>query len=458
MNQAQAEIREDKFPSQIKYIVGNEACERYSFYGMRSILVIFMVQYLAFENSNAVSVFHLFVSLAYFTPLLGAYLADRVWGKYKTIMRLSIIYCLGHLVLALGEGTTTGLYLGLGLIALGAGGIKPCVSANVGDQFTKKNQHMIKKVFDLFYWLINFGSFTSTMITPLVLAYYGPAWAFGIPGILMAIATFIFWIGRKQYVYIPPSGKNPHGTLAVIMSAFKNKQSGTGFLDGALKDHPAEAVNGVRAAFAVGKIFIPVTFFWTLFDQHSSTWVLQANQMDLNVFGFKLKASQIASLNPVMVMVLIPLFAFGIYPLIEKVLGITMTPLKKMGTGMVIAGFSFLQVAIIQHLLDSGVQLSVGWQIFPYLTITASEIMISITGLEFSYTQAPRFMRSTLMSIWFLTIFFGNMFTGIIAEINVFKGSTFFIFFGLITIAFSMVFIWIAKTYKMQNFVEEGRS
>ena len=124
---------------------------------------------------------------------------------------------------------------------------------------------------------------------------------------------------------------------------------------------------------------------------------------------------------------------------------------------MVIAGFSFLQVAIIQHLLDSGVQLSVGWQIFPYLTLTASEILISITGLEFSYTQAPRFMRSTLMSIWFLTIFFGNLFTGVIAEINVFKGSMFFVFFGLITIAFSMLFIWIAKTYKMQNFVEEGR-
>ena len=90
------------------------------------------------------------------------------------------------------------LGLGLALIALGAGGIKPCVSAHVGDQFGKQNKHLITKVFGWFYFSINFGSTVSMPLTPWLLEHYGPGWAFGVPGILMAIATFVFWLGRLQ--------------------------------------------------------------------------------------------------------------------------------------------------------------------------------------------------------------------------------------------------------------------
>src|SRR4051812_34907462 len=123
------------YPPQIKYIVGNEACERFSFYGMRSILVIFMVSQLLMKDHEAKAIFHLFVSAVYFTPLIGAWIADRYWGKYKTILYLSIVYCMGHGVLAWRDDKP-GLYTGLALIAIGSGGIKACVSAFVGDQFT----------------------------------------------------------------------------------------------------------------------------------------------------------------------------------------------------------------------------------------------------------------------------------------------------------------------------------
>jgi len=196
------------YPSQIKYIVGNEAAERYSFYGMKSILVVFMVQQLVMEKAQAVSTYHLFTAGAYLLPLLGAFLSDRYLGKYKTIISLSLVYCLGHLVLALNE-TEMGLYTGLTLIAFGAGGIKPCVSAHVGDQFKAHQQDKMVKIFSLFYWMINFGSFFATIITPWTYKEYGSQVAFGVPGILMAIATFVFWLGRKQYVHVPPTGKNP---------------------------------------------------------------------------------------------------------------------------------------------------------------------------------------------------------------------------------------------------------
>ena len=152
----------NKMPPQIKYIIGNEVCERYSFYGMRSILTMFMIIHLLFDKGKAEGVYHLFVASAYFTPIIGGYISDRFWGKFRTIMILSLFYCVGHGVLALMEVSSITafitpdhlLYLGLFLIALGAGGIKPCVSANVGDQFTQKNQHLIKKVFHWFYFSI----------------------------------------------------------------------------------------------------------------------------------------------------------------------------------------------------------------------------------------------------------------------------------------------------------------
>ncbi len=449
------ERNKNRFPNQIKYIVSNEACERYSFYGMRSILTIFMVQYLLFTETHATEVYHLFVACAYLTPLMGGYISDRFWGKYKTIITLSIVYCLGHLVLAIWENQM-GLYWGLGLIALGAGGIKPCVSAHVGDQFTQSNKHLIKKVFDLFYWLINFGSFFSTMITPWVLANYGPGWAFGIPGILMAIATFIFWLGRSKYVHVPPTGKNPHSTTKVIWSAMKNKSSNAkDFLDRALKDHPADAVEAVRAVFGIAKIFVGIIMFWALFDQHGSTWILQAREMDLTFMGIEFLPSQIAALNPIMVMLLIPIFSFFVFPTIEK-MGIKVTPLRKMSVGMVITGLSFVQVGIFQYLLDSGVQLNIGWHFFPYITITIAELLVSITGLEFAYTQAPRSMRSTIMSMFFLTIFLGNMLTAMIAKVNVFEGGNFFMFFGGLTMLWACMFIWFAKRYQMRDYVEKG--
>ncbi len=347
----------NKFPPQIKYIVSQEACERYSFYGMKSILTIFMVQYLLFQKSEAVSILHFFSAAAYLTPLLGGYISDRFWGKYRTILTLSLLYVVGHGVLAIWEGTAMGLYVGLALIALGAGGIKPCVSAHVGDQFTKKNQHMIKKVFALFYWLINFGSFFSTMLTPWVLAKYGAAWAFGIPGILMAIATFIFWRGHKYYVHVPPTGKNPHSTMRVLFSALKNKTAGVRFLDGALKDHPPAIVDGVRAALSVGKTLIPITFFWACFHQHSSTWILQAKEMNLNFLGFEFLPSQIAALNPAMIMMFIPILVMFGYPTFER-MGVVLTPLRKMGAGMALTGFSFILIAIYQYILDGGTQLN----------------------------------------------------------------------------------------------------
>jgi POT family proton-dependent oligopeptide transporter len=195
-----APVPSKEMPKGIPYIITNEAAERFSFYGMKGILIIFMTKYMLDSSGTADFMtpdeakanYHLFTTAVYFTPLFGALLADYFLGKYKTILILSVVYCAGHLTLAMDE-TRMGLALGLGLIALGSGGIKPCVSAHVGDQFGKTNGHLLEKVFGWFYFSINLGAFASTMLTPWLLANYGPHVAFGAVLLVKNFRSNIIW-------------------------------------------------------------------------------------------------------------------------------------------------------------------------------------------------------------------------------------------------------------------------
>lgn len=214
-----------QFPRQIPFIIGNEACERFSFYGMRNILTTFLATSMfamlpaAQANAEAKEVFHIFVMGVYFFPLLGGWISDNLLGKYRTIYLLSLVYCVGHACLAIFESNRAGFYVGLGLIALGSGGIKPLVSSFVGDQFDSTNKELARVVFDIFYWSVNFGSFFATLIIPTLLKEQGASVAFGVPGVLMFIATAIFIAGRKKYVTVLPLPPNPDSFTRVIRSA-----------------------------------------------------------------------------------------------------------------------------------------------------------------------------------------------------------------------------------------------
>ncbi len=222
------------FPKSVFFIVGTEACERFSFYGMRSILTLYIVHELLGElsaagtdglraaNDFATTVGHLFTMGVYFMPLLGAWIADKFWGRYRTILVMSIFYVCGNATLALTVGSKTGLAVGLALIAIGSGGIKPCVSSFMGDQFSPNQREFIARAFGMFYWAINFGSFFAFGLIPVVKNEFGYAWAFGIPGIVMGLATLVFAAGTP--VYKRHSGEwvaEPAGTVVrrVLSSA-----------------------------------------------------------------------------------------------------------------------------------------------------------------------------------------------------------------------------------------------
>ncbi len=457
-----------KMPKGIMYIIGNEAAERFSYYGMRTILVVFMTKYLLDSQGNtafmtepqAITWFHTFAGFVYFFPLLGALISDIFWGKYKTIMTLSIVYCLGHLALAFMDISITAsilepkiwLAIGLGLISIGSGGIKPCVSAHVGDQFDESKKELLDKVFGFFYFAINFGSFFSTLMTPLLLKHYGPSVAFGVPGLLMLIATLVFYLGRRKFIAMPPVGWSTYKKEFMGPHGFWNSIR-TGNLP-----------RGLKVLLKLSGIYFFIAFFWSLFDQTGSSWVLQADKMDrvidLGFVSFELLPSQIQAINPVLVMVFIPLFTLGIYPFFGKFTKVT--PLRRIGVGFFVTALSFVLVAITEQWIQSGHSPSIIWQLLAFIIITAGEILISITALEFSYSQSPNSMKSLVMALFLFSVSIGNLIT---AAVNKFiqrsdgsvilEGASYYWFFAILITVAGLIYVFVASRYKEETFLQD---
>lgn len=431
-------------PNGIPYIIGNEFAERFSFYGMKAILMIFMTEHLldragnpdTMNDADAKFWFHQFSSLVYLTPILGALIADIFFGKYRTIIVLSIVYCLGHLALAF-DSTRLGLAVGLSLIALGAGGIKPCVSAHVGDQFGKTNQHLMPKIFGWFYFSINAGAGTSMLLTPVLLSKLGAHVAFAIPGVLMLLATIFFWMGRHKFIHIPAGGR-------VFVRETLSRE-------------------GLLAMAKLSVLFAFVAMFWALFDQTSSAWVLQAKEMNRDVvLGdrviWSIMPSQMQAANPFLIMGMIPLFSYVIYPQVDKVF--RMTAMRKIAIGLFITIPAFALPAWLEQRIQAGAPPHIAWQFVAYVLMTAAEIMISITCLEFAYTQAPKAMKSFIMSLFLASVALGNQFT---ALVNLFiqnpdgssklEGASYYWFFtGCITVT-AFLFLIVARFYKEKAYI-----
>jgi POT family proton-dependent oligopeptide transporter len=381
--------RDERMPPGIPFIVGNEFAERFCYYGINAILTVYMTRFLLLGDAEATTYHSLFKAGAYFFPLIGAIVSDVFWGKFRTIMVFSLAYVAGCTVVALVPGRE-GLVCGLLLVAFGTGGIKPCVSTNVGDQFTGKNQHLIERAFSYFYLAINAGSSISIFFCPVLLNKYGPKLAFGVPASMMFVATVVFWLGRNNYAHVPPAGK---AWLRDVLSG-----------------------DGLRTIGRLAVIYIFIACWWALWDQsNGQTWTLQAESslMDKNLgFGLVLLPAQIQVVNGLLILGAVPVFTFVIYPAMGKLF--TVTPLRKIGIGIFTMAAAFAIVSWIEKRIQGGHSVSAWWQIVAYVVLTASEILVSINGLEFSYKQAPLKMKSFVMSLFLLAVSVGNAMTAVV--------------------------------------------
>ncbi|XP_036098714.1 solute carrier family 15 member 2 [Molossus molossus] len=393
------------YPLSIVFIVVNEFCERFSYYGMKAVLTLYFLYFLHWNEDTSTSVYHAFNSLCYFTPILGAAIADSWLGKFKTIMYLSLVYVFGHVIKSLGAlpilgGHTVHIFLslvGLTLIALGTGGIKPCVAAFGGDQFENKHEKERTRYFSVFYLSINAGSLISTFITPMLrgdVQCFGDdcyALAFGVPGLLMVIALVVFSMGSKMYKKMPPEGNIVTQVVRCIWFAISNRfknRSGDipkrqHWLDWAAEKYPMQLIRDVKTLTRILFLYIPLPMFWALLEQQGSRWTLQATKMNCNLGFVVLQPDQMQVLNPLLVLIFIPLFDLVIYPLVSKC-GINFSSLRKMAVGMILACLAFAVVAVVEIKINEKAQPQPGPQeiFLQVLNLADDEVKVTVLGDE----------------------------------------------------------------------------
>src|ERR1700704_2447989 len=292
-------------------------------------------------------------------------------------------------------------------------------------------------MFGLFFFLFNAGSFISSIICPWMFANgtLGPRWAFGIPGIAMVIATIFFWAGRKKMVHVPPAG------LGYLKEAFLTRE-------------------GLLVLARIAMVYVFILFFWALWGMSNGVeWTLQAEKMDLHWMGMDLIAAQVQTANPILILICIPLTNYVIYPAIDRVF--PLTPLRKIGIGLFLTGLSFIVIVWIQGQIDQGLKPSINWQFLAYIVLTLGEAMVSITGLEFSYTQAPNTMKSSVMALWLLTVASGELFVGLVNKWILGAGAAhkindyqYFTFFTWLMFGAAVVFVIVACFYKGRTYLQ----
>uniref|UniRef100_A0A7G3AMI3 Oligopeptide transporter 1 n=1 Tax=Lutzomyia longipalpis TaxID=7200 RepID=A0A7G3AMI3_LUTLO len=359
------------FPRSVIFILLNEFAERFAFYGMKTILVLYLRSKLNFNDDTSTEIFHIFVSLVYFFPLIGAIVADSWLGKYKTIFFLSIVYAIGSVVISLGAIPPLNLpvhamtILGMLLIATGTGGIKPCVASFGGDQFKLPEQAAsLAKFFSLFYFTINAGSFISTLLTPALredVHCFGQmdcySLAFGVPAVLMIVSIVIFVLGRSLYTVTKPTGNmivlvsKCIGNAIASWSKEKKVNPRSHWLEYAEPKYGKTLVKDVKILLKILVLYLPLPFFWALFDQQSSRWTFQATRMDGRVGPITIKPDQMQVINPLLILAFIPLFDVFVYPLLGKV-GIR-RPLQKLTLGGILAAIAFTISGLIELKLES---------------------------------------------------------------------------------------------------------
>ncbi|EGC38988.1 hypothetical protein DICPUDRAFT_27701, partial [Dictyostelium purpureum] len=478
----------NKFPKSFRFILGNEICERFSYYGNKVLLALYLNTYMGYSEDTSTSIVHTFNFVAYAFPLLGAYLGDGVLGKFKTIFYFSIIYVIGSIFLSVtsidgvtgsepGHRSPWGIAIGLFLIAMGTGGIKPLISTFAGDQLKRNQSHLLERLFQIFYWCVNLGSLFATVSVPLLKRYVGYWLAFGIPAVFLTISTIIFVSGSSHYVKRPVTEsilltaakvvgfairekyrqfKAKYFKRTVYNNPFdRNNGEDKSWLDLSKVQYDPDTVDSIKCALNVLTVFIPLPFFWAIYDQTGSRWTYQAESLDLCVFGKKvtwlcLEAEQIQALNPLFIMMFIPIVEYVIYKPLKR-FGINFKPLIKMAIGMWLAVLSFIISMFLQIAIDKNPPgtISIWLQLPQYLVLTIGEILISIPGLEFAYSEAPPSMKAIIMSGWLLAVSLGNIFVVfIVSAVNLGKQWVEFLVFAVVMSLFIFVYMYIAYKFK----------
>ena len=535
-------------------ILGTETAERFAYFGFRAVLVLYFTMALQYTESQAIALFAFNSSLAYFSPLLGAVLADGWLGRYRTILYFGTVYVVGLAVLAAAAGIPLLslpwkrflTFAGLFLVCMGTGGIKPCVSAFGADQVYLSNSNnrnscssssssthpgerkekgertcigdddndepednhddddyddpehvrseQVRTFFNYFYFCINVGAVTSIALVPIVRAVSGFGLAFAFPCFFMTGAMLLFLSKRRDYIHqdVTVGGGHDNRMLTTFRLAWgllierlysyrwvasncsrfqpipvsrprrlvptsdrMEEEDRAGEDIDPTEDEAAEArwkelMDDAAQTLNILPVLAMFPVFWTLYDQQGSVWTLQATRMYLPM---GMQPEQMNIINPVQILLFVPLFQQVVYPYLEG-RGFNISPLRRMSWGMVFAAVAFfisgLVESSIQRHEETGEKVNVFAQI-PQITVLAvAEILLSVTGLEFSYACSPDRIKAAVTALFLSTTGIGDCFSGILYSTvfeNMNRASAMHVC-GVLMLCNLRLFLWVARWYE----------
>lgn len=480
------------------FIIGNEFCERLAYYGMSSNLVLYFKHRLNQSSATATRNNLNWGGTCYLTPLIGAFVADAYLGRYWTIASFSTIYVAGMALLTMSatvhglkpkcyskdhcqptSGQSAVTFLALYLIALGTGGIKPCVSSYGADQFDDDDETEKRhksSFFNWFYLSINVGALIAGSVLVWVQDNVSWGWGFGIPTIAMAIAVVSFFSGTKLFRYQKPGGSPLTRICQVLVSSFRKKKAkvpadkallhetadaesdikgsrkldhteGFSFLDKAAVETEKDDIKGtinpwnlctvtqveeLKAIIRLLPVWATGIIFSAVYSQMGNLFVLQGETMDKYIgnSNFKIPSASLSIFDTLSVIFWVPVYDRIIVPVARKLTGHKngLTQLQRMGIGLFISIFAMVSAAILElkrlqmvrndnYYEHDSVPMSIFWQVPQYFLIGCAEVFIFIGQLEFFYEQAPDAMRSMCSALSLTTVALGNYLSSLLVTI-----------------------------------------
>lgn len=380
-------IQDNRHPRGFWFVFWGELAERASFYGMKALLVLYMIDKLDYSDADSATVASFFTAACYILPIAGGYIADHWLGKFRTIVYFAIPYIFGHIIL--GTFTTeVGLYVALALLAGGSGSIKPNISTLMGLMYQQEGKsHLLSQAFSWFYMAINIGAASTMTSLPFIRDRFGYSAAFMAPTLLMGISLAIFYLGKKHY---------PKEDVRSAAREIKTAQ----------QRHEER-----RTLLRLSGLFVLIIFFWSIFDQSYSTWTLFARDyLILDTSFGRIPPDAIQGLNPILIVIMTPLFAW-LWSRTDRNENHRLSSPKKM-----LLGF-FLVILCMGLMTAAGyysatAKVSILWEAVAYILITMAELCISVIGLQMAFEEAPQHMKSLITGIWLCTVFLGDVLAG----------------------------------------------
>jgi POT family proton-dependent oligopeptide transporter len=385
------------------------------------------------SDADAGSYSFMFYAGCYLMPLAGGFVADNFLGKYNTIVLFSIPYIVGQVMI--GIESTPFLFISMALLAMGSGVIKPNISTLMGltyDQQRPGQEELRTTAFSLFYMSINIGAALSQLGIPWIRTNYSYQTAFLFPAGLMAVAFVIFAAGKRFYAKEVIARTQPT---------------------------PEERALRWQVLGRIGGLFLLVTFFWAAFDQSAATWIIFGRMyQDTSLFGFHVDVEQVQATNPILIVVLTPLFA-SLWAILRN-RGIAVRATDKIITGFLLTSLCLCIMAYAaynagpietidgQQMVRPENKVTIWWQVLAFFILTIAEILISITGLELAFVAAPKSMKSFVTSLWLLTVFLANVINTQLAWIypSMNPGTYFAMLAGFLVLV-AIAFFFIAQRF-----------